>query len=79
MVTLGTVRFKGRCDRHPGYNPLDGMGGIIGGCRNCQLLLEIHDAHGRLVELIRKAKNYAGPQVVRRAEDPTDDRQSTLF
>ncbi|HEU0124212.1 MAG TPA: hypothetical protein VFQ91_27015 [Bryobacteraceae bacterium] len=55
------------------------MGGIIGGCRNCQLLLEIHDAHGRLVELIRKAKNYAGPQVVRRAEDPTDDRQSTLF
>ncbi|MBI2689953.1 MAG: hypothetical protein HYX27_26920 [Acidobacteria bacterium] len=80
MVKLGTIRFKGRCERHPGFDPLRGLGGIIGGCKRCQLLLEIHDAHGRLVELIRKAKNDAGPVLVRRAAAGSmDDRQETLF
>jgi len=82
MVKLGTVRFKGRCDRHPGFHPHDGIGGVRGGCKRCQLLLEIHDSHTRLVELIRKAKNDAGPALVRRAAAATaafDDRQASLF
>jgi hypothetical protein len=82
MVKLGTVRFKGRCDRHPGFDPHDGIGGVRGGCKRCQLLLEIHDSHSRLVELIRKAKNDAGPALVRRAVAATgiaDDRQASLF
>lgn len=82
MVKLGTVRFKGRCDRHPGFNPHDGLGGVRGGCKRCQLLLEIHDSHSRLVELIRKAKNDMGPALVRRAaaaRAASDERQATLF
>jgi len=79
MVTLGTIRFKGRCDRHPGYNPLDGVGGIIGGCKQCQLLLEIFDAHARLVELIRKVRNNAGPAQLRKVGPEVDKRQTSLF
>ena len=82
MVKLGTVRFKARCDRHPGYDPHDGTGGVRGGCKRCQLLLEIHQSHARVVELIRKAKNDAGPVLARRAAASaaaTDERQTTLF
>ena len=46
------------------------------------LLLEIHDSHARLVELIRKAKNEAGPALVKRAavgSNGADERQTTLF
>ncbi len=82
MVKLGTVRFKARCERHPGFDPHDGPGGIRGGCKRCMLLLEIHDSHARLVELIRKAKNEAGPALVKRAavgSNGADERQTTLF
>ena len=82
MVTLGTVRFKGRCDRHAGFDARDGLGGIRGGCKRCMLLLEIHDSHARLVELIRKVKNDADPVLVKRAAVGTngaDERQTTLF
>jgi len=82
MVTLGTVRFKGRCDRHPGFDPYDASGGIRGGCKRCRLLLEIHDSHARLVELIRRAKNDAGPMLTKRAaagSNGDDERQTTLF
>ncbi|MBL8239708.1 MAG: hypothetical protein JNM66_19950 [Bryobacterales bacterium] len=81
MVKLGTVRFKGKCERHTGFDPYDGPGGIKGGCKRCQLLLEIHDAHARLTELIRKAKNEAPETMVRRAaaSAAVDKRQATLF
>jgi hypothetical protein len=82
MVKLGTVRFKGRCGRHPGFDPRDGLGGIRGGCRRCQLLLEIHESHAHLVELIRKAKNDVEPVLERRgavAVIVADERQTTLF
>lgn len=82
MVKLGTVRFKGRCERHPGFDPFDGQGGVRGGCKRCLLLLEIHESHGKLVELIRKAKNDMGSPVGKRAAMEAaslDDRQATLF
>jgi hypothetical protein len=63
-----------------GFDPHDGPGGIKGGCKRCQLLLEIHDAHARLMELIRKAKNEAPEAMVRRAAAAAvDKRQATLF
>jgi hypothetical protein len=55
MLKLGSVRWKGRCGRHPGYTPeIDGLGGIRGGCRRCELLLEIWTTHQRLVRLVRE-------------------------
>jgi hypothetical protein len=80
MVKLGTIRFKGKCDKHPRFDPMDGEGAIRGGCRRCMLLLDIFQAHGRLIELIRKAKNEAGAPAVRKAAAAAaDTRQASLF
>jgi hypothetical protein len=79
MLKLGTVRFKGMCKRHPGFDPMDGAGGVRGGCKRCELLLEIHNTHLRLVELIVKAKNGEGPALVRRTAAKEEIRQPSLF
>ena len=80
MVNLGTVRFKGRCSRHPGFDPNDGPGGVRGGCKRCELLLEIFQTHARLVELMVRAKNEVAPPPVKAAAASADDeRQIALF
>ena len=39
-------RIKGRCSRHPAYNPVkDEQGGIKGGCEECYALLQTHRAY----------------------------------
>ena len=79
MVKLGTVRFKGRCDRHPGFDPNDGRGGIRGGCKRCELLLDIFNAHARLTDMIRKARNEMDPVRPKAAAARADARQTLLF
>ena len=84
MLKLGTIRFHSRCDRHPAYDPADGPGAIRGGCLRCGLLLDIHQTHIRLVELIRQAKNQAADQAPKKAAAATtagagDPRQGALF
>jgi hypothetical protein len=55
MLKLGSVRWKGRCGRHPQYDPeMDGLGGIRGGCRRCEMLLEIWQHHSHMMRLIRE-------------------------
>jgi hypothetical protein len=55
MLKIGSIRWKGRCHKHPGYTPeMDGLGGIRGGCTRCQLLLDIHTQHSALIRLIRE-------------------------
>lgn len=55
MLNIGAVRWKGRCSRHPRYNPdLDGEAGIVGGCERCAMLLDIYNHHSRLVRAIRE-------------------------
>jgi hypothetical protein len=55
MLKIGSVRWKGRCGRHSTYNPeLDGPGAIKGGCRRCQMLYDIWDAHSKMVRLINE-------------------------
>jgi len=53
MLKIGTLRWKGRCGRHPQYDPADGEGAIRGACTRCYALLEIHRQHRRLLEMIR--------------------------
>ena len=79
MVKLGTVSFKARCDRDPGFDPNDGRGGIRGGCKRCELLLDIHDTHARLMEMIRKARNEMDPVRPKAAAAAADERQTLLF
>ena len=55
MLKIGSIRWKGRCHKHLGYNPeIDGLGGIRGGCKRCEMLLEIYTQHTSLVRLMRE-------------------------
>lgn len=39
MAITIRFKFKGKCPRHPHYNPaVDGFGGIKGACHDCQQL-----------------------------------------
>jgi hypothetical protein len=39
-------RIKGRCSRHPAYNPVkDDQGGIKGGCEECYALFHAYRAY----------------------------------
>ncbi|HZU24377.1 MAG TPA: hypothetical protein VFA04_02590 [Bryobacteraceae bacterium] len=79
MLKLGTLRWKGRCSKHPRYDPAeDGEGGIRGGCQRCLRLLDIYQQHGRLVRLMREF----GPLRERGAQKlvtSADRRQTSLF
>jgi hypothetical protein len=79
MLKIGSVRWKGRCARHPRYDPeIDGLGGIKGGCRRCELLLEIHGHHRKLVRLIREFGTRDEPQ--KPCATPKEpDCQMTIF
>jgi hypothetical protein len=55
MLKIGSIRWKGRCSKHSAYNPeIDGLGGIRGGCKRCELLLDIYTQHASLVRLMRE-------------------------
>jgi hypothetical protein len=79
MLKIGTIRWKGRCTRHPQYDPQEGEGGIRGACSRCYALLEIYQHHRRLMELIRTF----GPMRERASDTDTqifiDPRQRSLF
>jgi hypothetical protein len=78
MVKIGSVRWQGRCGKHPRYDPeIDGLGGIRGGCKRCELLLDIWTQHSRLVRLMREfgSRETAKP----RPEFGSDARQLSLL
>jgi hypothetical protein len=75
MLKLGTLRWKGKCSRHPAYDPADGEAAIRGGCARCYALLDIHVQHRRLIELIRAY----GPIRERAAKTIDQMPQMSLF
>jgi hypothetical protein len=77
MLKIGTLRWKGRCGRHPQFDPNDGEGAIRGGCARCYALLDIHRSHRRLLELMRAF----GPPKERpaRTKPSIDEHQPSLF
>jgi hypothetical protein len=79
MLKIGSVRWKGRCAKHPRYDPdADGLGGIRGGCRRCEMLLEIHGHHSKMVRLIREFGTREEPKSVHTGADHPD-HQMTIF
>jgi hypothetical protein len=76
MLKVGSVRWRGKCPRHPRFDPgLDGRGAIRGGCERCSLLAEIHEHHSRMLAMMRQ---FAPPRVrPRRPQMP--DAQANLF
>jgi hypothetical protein len=78
MLRIGAVQWKGRCSKHPRYNPaIDGLGGIRGGCRRCEMLLDIYTHHASLVRLVREfgTRAMAGTN----ATAPDETRQMSLL
>jgi hypothetical protein len=76
MLKLGTLRWKGRCKKHPKYDPADGEGAIRGGCETCHRLLQIHLTHRRLVAMMR---DFGPVREKRGGPAPADKRQGNLF
>jgi hypothetical protein len=78
MLKIGTVKWRGRCSRHPMFDPeADGPGAIKAGCSRCQDLQTIFESHQRTLRLMR---TFAPPAVERRKPAEVDsERQQDLF
>ncbi len=78
MLKIGAIRWKGRCAKHPRYDPeTDGLGGIRGGCLRCEMLLKIYNHHYSLMRSIREFGSR--PEVRRKRDDAEADRQMSLL
>lgn len=77
MLRIGSIRWKGKCARHPAYNPEDGQGAIRGGCQRCHALLDVFQQHAKLVRMMRDF----GPYQERLPRNASKDAatQTTLF
>lgn len=77
MLKIGSVRWRGKCPRHPSFDPyMDGRGAIKGACAKCNALVEIHEAHQKMIALMR---TFAPPQPFSRKAATVIDRQESLF
>jgi hypothetical protein len=79
MLKIGTVKWRGKCSRHPMFDPqADGPGAIRGGCSRCQDLQTIFDSHQRTLRLMRTFAP-SPPAERRKPTGPGRDRQQDLF
>jgi hypothetical protein len=70
-----TERVKGKCNRHPRYNPeKDGRAGIRGGCSCCWSLYDLYQARMALL-----SENSSAGQRPGRAIAPAGIRQRSLL
>ena len=77
MLKIGSVRWRGKCPRHPRFDPdLDGRGAIKGECEKCTALAEIHSHHVQMLALMR---GFVSQQRVKRRIDSAADLQANLF
>lgn len=75
--------IRGKCERHPKYNPeIDGKAAIIGRCSTCYGLLDLHLSRIRLDDAIREFERRAAPWIIRPTrkkppvESPQDETQT---
>ncbi|MEP7352471.1 MAG: hypothetical protein ABI824_04485 [Acidobacteriota bacterium] len=77
MLKIGTVKWQGRCSRHPMFNPeSDGPAAIRGGCTRCQDLQSIYENHQQTLKLMR---TFAPPAPRPKPADLDAERQQSLF
>jgi hypothetical protein len=55
------MRLKGKCPKHPGYNPEEGEGAIRGVCPHCRALYEVVAARDALWAAAREFESRADP------------------
>ena len=77
MLKIGSIRWRGKCPRHPLFDPYaEGRGSIKGACAKCATLMEIHESHQKMIALMR---SFAPLQPVRKKIPGFDRRQASLF
>ena len=78
MLKIERVKWHGKCQRHPMFDPeVNGIGAIKGGCPRCQELRDIFVSNQHTLQLMRA---FAPMQEQRRSPaDPDPDRQQDLF
>ncbi len=77
MLKIGIVRWRGKCGRHPRYDPyLDGVGGIKGGCPKCTMLRDIYECHQKMVSMMR---TFSPPPPPKKKVNIDDELQTNLF
>jgi hypothetical protein len=77
MLKIGSVRWRGKCPRHPRFDPyMDGRGGIKAGCDKCTALVDIHTYHVQMLALMR---GFAPPPRPKRRLPRPADLQQNLF
>lgn len=78
MLKIGTVKWNGKCGKHPMFDPdADGPGAVKGGCTRCAELVAIHESHQRTLQLMRAFGPGSGMR--RRRTNLPEDRQQGLF
>jgi hypothetical protein len=78
MLKIGTVRWRGKCTKHPGFDPaVDGPGAIRGNCQRCNDLVVIHDLHQKTLRLMRTFRPVEDKKLAK--ANAGDDRQMGLF
>jgi hypothetical protein len=60
------LRLKGRCSKHPRYNPEQGEGVIRGGCSQCLALYQVIAARDRANAALKVLEDLATPYQVPR-------------
>jgi hypothetical protein len=78
MLKIGAVRWRGKCSRHPMFDPFEGgRGGVKGGCPKCNSLVDICEMHQKMLALMR---TFAPPPVKKKRMNPEPpDLQIGLF
>jgi hypothetical protein len=75
MLKIGAVRWRGKCSRHPMFDPFDGgRGAVKGGCPRCMNLVEILEMHQKMLALMR---TFVPPQMKKRSK-PEATSQANL-
>jgi hypothetical protein len=79
MLKIGTVKWRGKCAKHPGYDPsYGGQGAIKGNCEKCLQLFEIYDHY---LDILRLMRNFQPIQEKKKPEAVPDlsELQQSLF
>ncbi len=77
MLKIGTVKWQGKCAKHPKFSPSsDGPQAIRGECQRCQDLMTIYENHQRTLRLMRTFTPLARKK---KTPDPITARQQNLF
>lgn len=77
MLKIGVIRWRGKCSKHPRFDPVtDGPAAVRGACEKCSALLEIHTHHQKMLGLMR---GFTPPPSKKSAASRFDEAQESLF